>query len=190
MSAIAKEKGNEYLHHMLREVDYESAKAIHANNVKRVIRAIEFHHMTGMKISEHNEQERQKSSPYQFCYFILNDDREHIYERINQRVDLMMEQGLLEEVKSLLAQGCTRQMVSMQGLGYKEIVAYLMHEISLEEAVYNIKRDTRHFAKRQLTWFRREPDVIFLQKEQKSTECLLQEIMIHLRERGVLTEET
>ncbi len=164
LEQLAREHGGEYLHRMLYQVDKKAAEEIHANNVKRVIRALEFHHLTGQMISQHNEAERQKESPYRFCYFVLNDERGRLYERINQRVDKMMEEGLLKEVTALRDMGCTRDMVSMQGLGYKEIFDYLSGEATLEEAVYRIKRDTRHFAKRQLTWFRRERDVIWINK--------------------------
>ena len=164
LEQIADEKGAEYLHEMLRVVDPVSADTIHANNVKRVIRALEFYHQTGEKISEHNEQERSKNSPYNFCYFVLNDDREKLYERINLRIDQMLEEGLVDEVKALKNKGYTRDMVSMQGLGYKEVLDYLNGECTLEEAIYILKRDTRHFAKRQLTWFRRERDVIWIEK--------------------------
>ena len=164
MEQLADEKGAEHLHEMLRKVDPVSADTIHANNVKRVIRALEFYHQTGEKISEHNEQERAKESPYDFCYFVLNDDREKLYERINLRIDQMLEEGLVDEVKALKDKGYTRDMVSMQGLGYKEILDYLNNECTLEEAIYILKRDTRHFAKRQLTWFRRERDVIWIDK--------------------------
>ena len=142
------------------------AAAIHQNNVKRVIRAIEFYRQTGKKISLHNEQEREKQSPYQFLYYVRDTDRKTLYERIDRRVDLMMEHGLVDEVKHLADMGCTRNMVSMQGLGYKEILDYLSGEIPLEEAVYILKRDTRHFAKRQITWFKRERDVRWLELEQ------------------------
>lgn len=162
LESFAKEHGAEALHEKLREVDQKSAETIHANNIKRVIRALEFYQKTGMKISEHNETERQKESPYQFVYFVLNDDRENLYRRIDLRVDQMIEEGLVAEVKALKARGYDRSMVSMQGLGYKEILAYLNGEMSLETAVNILKRDTRHFAKRQLTWFRRERDVRFL----------------------------
>lgn len=165
LDILAKEKGAGYLHDMLRTVDPKSAEDIHANNVKRVIRALEYYHQTGQRISEHNEQERQKESPYEFVYFVLNAPREKLYERIDKRVDQMMEEGLVEEVKRLKEMGCTKEMVSMQGLGYKEILEYLDGACSLEEAVYTIKRDTRHFAKRQLTWFRRERQVTWIQKE-------------------------
>ena len=160
----AEEKGAEYLHGKLREVDPASAGAIHANNIKRVIRALEFYEQTGEKISLHNETERKKESAYASCYFVLNDDREKLYERIDRRVDEMLAEGLVAEVEALKKRGCTRKLVSMQGLGYKEILAYLDGEYSLEEAVYRIKRDTRHFAKRQITWFKREKEVIWINK--------------------------
>ena len=166
LEQFAKEKGAEYLHEKLREVDSKSAENIHANNVKRVIIALEFYHQNGTPISEHNEEQKQQTSPYNLAYFVLTAPREILYERIDRRVDQMMEEGLLEEVKSLRERGCHRGMVSMQGLGYKEILAYLEGEYPLEEAVRILKRDTRHFAKRQLTWFRREQDVIWVDKEQ------------------------
>lgn len=164
LEKIASEYGAEHLHDMLKEIDPASADAIHANNVKRVIRALEFYKLTGQKISEHNEKERAKESPYDFCYFVLNDERQNLYNRIDLRIDQMLEEGLLEEVTALKNKGYTKDMVSMQGLGYKEILDYLNGECTLEEAVYILKRDTRHFAKRQLTWFRRERDVIWIDK--------------------------
>ena len=189
MEQLAAEKGAEYLHQMLAEIDPRSAQDIHANNVKRVIRALEFYHETGQKISEHNEKERQKTSPYNFAYFVLNDDRSRLYQRIDQRIDIMLEEGLVEEVKRLKVKGYTRDMVSMQGLGYKEILDYLAGEISLDEAVYRIKRDTRHFAKRQITWFKRERDVIWLAKEEfhYQDDQLLQYIKEQLQKQGILT---
>lgn len=164
MERLAEAEGSMALHRMLCEVDPESAELIHANNVKRVIRALEFYRQTGRKISEHNETERQKESPYDFYYYVVHMDRTLLYERINRRVDLMMEEGLIEEVLNLKNMGCTRDMVSMQGLGYKEILAYLEEECSLTDAVSILKRDTRHFAKRQLTWFKRERDVRWIDK--------------------------
>ena len=166
LEQLASEKGAHYLHERLHTVDPESAKSIHENNVKRVIRALEYFEQTGEKISTHNEIEREKKSPYDVSYFVLTDDRENLYARINQRVDLMIEHGLVEEVQMLLAYGCDRNSVSMQGLGYKEIIDYLNGELTLFDAIELIKRDTRHFAKRQLTWFRREQDVIFLDKQE------------------------
>ena len=185
LEQIAKENGPEKLHEMLREVDPESADAIHANNVKRVIRALEFYKLTGQKISEHNEKERAKESPYEFCYFVLNDDRKLLYDRIDLRIDKMMEEGLLEEVSSLKNKGYTKDMVSMQGLGYKEILDYLNGECSLEEAIYILKRDTRHFAKRQLTWFRRERDVIWVDKNNydHDEEKILDVMLSYVKER-------
>lgn len=162
LEQTAKEKGAEYLHQMLKEVDPVSAEQIHANNIKRVVRAIEFYRQTGTKISEHNQAERQKKTPYDLFYYVLNMERQALYERIDKRVDQMLDDGLVEEVKRLAAMGCTRDMVSMQGLGYKEILDYLDGQCSLSEAVYTIKRDTRHFAKRQITWFKREKDVRWL----------------------------
>lgn len=166
LEQLAKEQGTAALHELLCRVDPKSGEAIHANNQKRMIRALEYHHLTGEPISVHNERERSKESPYRFQYFILNDIRSSLYEKIDRRVDQMMEQGLVEEVAGLKASGCTRDMVSMQGLGYKEILAYLDGEMSLDEAVYLIKRDTRHFAKRQLTWFKRERDVTWVNKQE------------------------
>ena len=165
LEALAEREGErapQLLHAMLRQVDPEAAAQIHANNIKRVIRAIEYFRQTGEKISLHNQQEREKKSPYNFLYYVLNTDRALLYERIDRRVDLMVEQGLVEEVKALRDMGCRRGHTSMQGLGYKEILDYLEGRCSLEEAVYILKRDTRHFAKRQLTWFKREREVRFL----------------------------
>ncbi|WP_342755870.1 tRNA (adenosine(37)-N6)-dimethylallyltransferase MiaA [Kineothrix sedimenti] len=166
LEALAEERGNAFLHEMLEKVDKRAAEAIHENNVKRVIRALEFHMLTGEKISEHNEEQREKKSAYLSRYFVLNDLRSLLYEKIDERVDKMLRDGLVEEVECLKKEGCTGNMVSMQGLGYKEILSYLAGEIDLERAVYLIKRDTRHFAKRQLTWFRREKDVIWINKNE------------------------
>lgn len=165
LEAVAQDKGSEYLHHMLARVDPVSAEIIHANNQKRVIRALEYYELTGEPISAHNEAQHARQSAYDSYYFVLNEDRARLYDRIDKRVDSMMDNGLVEEVRSLIALGCKREHTSMQGLGYKEILDYLNGDISLERAVYLIKRDTRHFAKRQLTWFRREKEVIWLDKE-------------------------
>lgn len=166
LEALAAEKGAGYLHAQLRAVDEKSAEAIHPNNVKRVIRALEYYRETGEPISAHNETQKERESPYNYAYFVLTDDRKVLYERIDRRVDVMLEAGLVEEVKGLQEMGCRSDMVSMQGLGYKEILAYLNGETSLGEAVYILKRDTRHFAKRQLTWFKREKDVIWVDKRE------------------------
>lgn len=160
------EHGAQALHDRLMELDPKSAETIHPNNIQRVVRAVEYCLETGKKFSEHNAIQKERTSIYNHCYFVLNDDRELLYERINERIDIMIKDGLVKEVESLLDMGYTKDLVSMQGLGYKEIIAYLEGEISLEEAIYILKRDTRHFAKRQLTWFRREEDVIWVNKNQ------------------------
>ena len=188
LEALAEEKGGEHLHEMLRKVDPVSADAIHAHNVKRVIRAREFYHQNGSPISAHNEEQKQHESPYNLAYFVLNMPRELLYERIDLRVDQMMKEGLLEEVSRLKEEGCHRGMVSMQGLGYKEILAYLDGEYPLEEAVRVLKRDTRHFAKRQLTWFRREQEVTWVNKDQFSyQEDQILDYMLEIcRKKGIL----
>lgn len=182
LEAFAEREGAEALYERLKAVDPASCESIHAHNVKRVIRALEFYEKTGQPISAHNEVQRQNVSPYRFAYFVLNDRREKIYSRIDLRVEQMVAAGLVEEVQRLKEMGCTKDMVSMQGLGYKEILRYLEGEFTLEEAIYLIKRDTRHFAKRQLTWFRREKEVIWVEKpeiDQTGQETLdrMQEIL-------------
>lgn len=181
LEELAEREGPARLHDMLREVDPASAETIHPNNQKRVIRALEFFYLTGEPISRHNERERRRPSAYASCYFVLNDLRERIYARIDERVDGMLEMGLVAEVEALKAMGCHRGMVSMQALGYKEILAYLDGECSFAEAVERIKRDTRHFAKRQLTWFRREKDVIWIDKSEFHYDDA--EILRYMRER-------
>ena len=190
LQEIAREKGAQALHEMLRTVDPDSAEVIHANNVKRVIRALEYYHETGEPISKHNEQERAKESPYRFAYFVLNDARDTLYQNIDLRVDEMMQAGLLDEVRRLRENGCTRDLVSMQGLGYKEMIDYLEGKYDLTEAVRVLKRDTRHFAKRQLTWFRRERDVVWLDKQSfgHDRRKLLGYMMEVLKEKGIAKE--
>lgn len=185
---LAKEKGAEYLHNILKEKDPKAAEEIHPNNIKRVIRALEFFEKTGLAISAHNEAERQKISPYNFCYFVLNDDRDKLYRRIDKRVDIMLEEGLEAEVRKLSEMGCTKNLVSMQGLGYKEMLSFLKGEISLEEAVYIIKRDTRHFAKRQITWFKREKEVVWINKPDFGYDdnAILEFMMSKMKEKRIL----
>ena len=182
------EEGASELYEMLKTVDPKAAQEIHPRNIKRIIRALEFYHQTGKKISEHNETQRQRESPYNYAYFVLTDERSRLYERIDRRVDLMMEQGLLDEVRYLKERGVRKDSTAMQGLGYKELYAYLEGEYPLDEAVRIIKRDTRHFAKRQLTWFKRERDVIWADKsvigqdEQKLADYMLG----YLREKKII----
>lgn len=189
LETLAEEHGNQYLHDRLKEVDPESAEAIHPNNRKRVIRALEFYQETGRKISEHNAKEQMRTSPYNFAYFVLNDERSHLYKRIDARVDKMIEDGLEAEVRRLKEMGCTKDMVAMQGIGYKEMLSYLDGSYSLEEAVYIIKRETRHFAKRQITWFKRERDVIWLNKNEfdYKNEAILAYMIKILKEKAIIS---
>lgn len=185
---LGEEKGNHYLHELLRKVDPESAEEIHENNRKRVIRALEFYENCGKPISTHNKEQRQKTSAYNSCYFVLTDDRKKLYERIESRVDQMLSNGLVDEVRTLKERGCNASMVSMQGLGYKEILEYLDGRCSLLEAVEKIKKETRHFAKRQLTWFRREKDVIWLDKQAFAydEDAVLSCILENLRKKEII----
>ena len=188
LEEIAKEQGSSVLYEMLRRVDPKSCEAIHENNVKRVIRALEFYKQTGKPISEHNETEREKTSPYNFAYFVLTDDRKVLYDRIDKRVDIMVENGLFEEVEMLKKKGYTKDMVSMQGIGYKEVFDYFEGACSYEDAVYILKRDTRHFAKRQLTWFRREKDVTWVDKQAlgRNDDAILNFITKELDNRNII----
>ncbi len=175
----AKTEGVHVLHEELRKVDPASAKIIHENNSKRVIRALEYYHKTGKPISVHNSEQHERKSPYDFKYFVLTDDRKTLYSRIDKRVDQMIEEGLVDEVQSLEKYNIPRTATSMQSLGYREIIGYLDGEYDLERAIYLIKLNTRHFAKRQLTWFRRERDVIWLDKQafNHDDELLLKEMI-------------
>ncbi len=164
LSSIFDEKGADYLHAKLKEIDPKAAEEIHPNNKKRVIRALEYYKETGRCISDHNEEEKKRSSPYDLAFFVINMDRDLLYERINDRVDFMMQEGLVDEVLYLRAMGLSRDNVSMQGLGYKEMLDYFDGRTTLDEAVEIIKRDSRHFAKRQITWFKREEDAIWLDR--------------------------
>lgn len=152
------------LYEMLKAVDPASCESIHENNVKRVIRALEFFHETGYPISTHNAEQRSREAAYDARFFVLTDERAKLYERIDARVDKMVAAGLVDEVRALKDRGVPRMSTAMQGLGYKEIYDYLAGECSLDEAIYTIKRDSRHFAKRQVTWFKREPDAIWVDR--------------------------
>lgn len=186
LSAYARQYGAEALHARLAAVDAQAAEIIHANNVKRVIRALEFYEQTGDRISRHNEEQHGKESAYNSAYFVLTQERALLYRRIEQRIDSMIEEGLVEEVRSLMAEGCTAGMVSMQGLGYKEILSYLNGECTLAEAISVLKRDTRHFAKRQLTWFKRERDVLWFDKgAYADEEAILTAMLSEAKSRGI-----
>ncbi|WP_125153702.1 tRNA (adenosine(37)-N6)-dimethylallyltransferase MiaA [Clostridium rectalis] len=165
LEQLAKEKGKGYVHNLLKEVDIESYNNIHLNNLKRVIRALEVYHLTGKKMSEYKSSEDIYNIPYNLKYFVLNMDRQKLYDRIDKRVDIMMEKGLVKEVIKLRDMGCTEEMQSMKGIGYKEILYYLQGKISLDEAVYLIKKGSRNYAKRQLTWFRKDNRVTWVDKD-------------------------
>lgn len=159
------EQGAAAMHDRLKACDPKAAEEIHPNNSKRVIRALEYFEETGKPISSHNEEQKEKESPYTYCYFVLNDDRARLYDRINLRVDIMMQQGLVDEVKKLMDMGLDESYVSMKGIGYKELFPYIRGEMPLESCVEAIKMESRRYAKRQLTWFRREKDVIWVDKQ-------------------------
>lgn len=181
LETLAIEKGNEYIHEMLKECDPISYKEIHPNNRKRVIRALEVFKLTNKPFSSYNAGEDFYNSNYDIYYYVLTMDREKLYNRINMRVDIMMEKGLLEECIKLKEMGYTSDMQSMQGIGYKEILYYLEGKLSLEEAVNMIKQGSRNYAKRQLTWFRRDNRCVFIDKDKMSDEEILDKIINDIR---------
>ena len=185
---LEKEKGAVYLYEMLKNVDPKSAESIHYRNVKRVVRALEYYKQTGNRISEHNEEQRKKDSPYNYKYFVLNDIRDNLYERINKRVDIMFDDGLIDEMQLLTKMGIGRDNTSMQGIGYKEILDYLegrCDEAGLREM---IKQDTRHFAKRQLTWFRREKVIDWININEYDYDCvkIMDYMLDKLKDSGII----
>ena len=188
LQKFADENGAHALHELLKDIDPVSYETIHENNIKRVIRALEYYEQNNEPISKHNEQERTKESPYNFAYFVLNDMRQNLYNRIDKRVDIMMEEGLLDEIQKLKNMGYTKDMVSMQGIGYKEMLRYLDGEYSLEDAVEKVKQESRRFAKRQLTWFRREKEVIWIDKDKYDYDegRIMMFIENTLKEKGVI----
>lgn len=177
LDKLANEHGNNYIHEMLKDIDPISYKEIHANNRKRVIRALEVYKLTGKPFSSYNAGEDFYKSEYDVHYYVLTMDREKLYERINLRVDIMMEKGLLEECIKLKEMGYTSSMQSMQGIGYKEILYYLEGDVKLQEAINMIKQGSRNYAKRQLTWFRRDPRVTFLDKDKLSYVEILEKVI-------------
>jgi tRNA dimethylallyltransferase len=188
LEELANTLGNEYIHNMLKDIDPVSYEKIHPNNLKRVIRALEYYKETKTPISLHNEKESQKESPYNLLFYVLTMDREHLYQRIDERVDIMIKEGLVDEVKKLKKMGYSKDLVSMKGLGYKEIYAYLDGEYDLERAIYILKRDTRHFAKRQLTWFKREKNVRWLNVDEFNcnVELILNKILKDIEELKII----
>ena len=162
LQKMAEENGNEAVHKLLEEADPIEAKKVHYNNVKRVIRALEICKTTGMTKTEADKL-AIKESLYNAEIFGMAMDRERLYERINRRVDMMMEEGLLDEVKRLLAMGIRRNSTAMQAIGYKEILEYLDGECDLASAVDKIKQESRRYAKRQMTWFRRNKSIKWIE---------------------------
>ena len=183
---LAQEQGPEVLFERLKEVDPEYAEIMHANNVKRVTRALEYHYLTGQKFSEHNAEQKEKETPYDAAVIILNMDREKLYERIELRIDIMMQEGLLEEVKGLLDRGYTPDLVSMQGIGYKEFIPYFNGECTLEDAVTQLKTNTRRFAKRQLTWFRRQIEGLWVDLSKSTGEEAMADVLEYLKQQEIL----
>ncbi|MFL0196380.1 tRNA (adenosine(37)-N6)-dimethylallyltransferase MiaA [Clostridium sp. WILCCON 0269] len=162
---LAETQGKCHLHSLLKNVDSESYERLYPNDLKRIIRALEVYKLTGKTIGEFSDRANLYDIPYKIGYFVLNMNRNELYERINRRVDIMMEQGLIDEVKKLKSMGYTSDMQSMKGIGYKEVMGYLDGEISLDEAIYLIKKGSRNYAKRQLTWFRKDERAIWVNKD-------------------------
>lgn len=165
LEELANDKGNKYVHEILKDIDYVSYTKLHPNNLKRVIRALEVYKVSGKPFSSFEENNNEYNIDYNVHYFVLTMNRDKLYERINKRVDMMLEMGLIEEVKSLKEKGYTPEMQSMKGIGYKEILYYLNGEVTLEDAVEMIKQGSRNYAKRQLTWFRKNPKVQWINKD-------------------------
>lgn len=162
LNELAKQHGSQYLLDILKEFDPVSAQRLHPGNLRRIVRAIEFYRTTGIPISEHQEMTKQKESRYEPLMLCVKWDREVLYDRINKRVDIMLNDGLLDEVKQLMEMGYTKELNSMNGIGYKEIIDYFEGNMSLEDTVNLIKQSSRRYAKRQLTWFRRDKRIHWL----------------------------
>ena len=188
LEEISINEGSKRLHEMLKEADPAAAAKLHPNDKRRIIRALEYNMTSGLKISEHNQDSKLKISPYNYAYFVLNDKRELIYDSINRRVDKMLENGLVSEVKNLLKAGYIKDSTALQAIGYKEVIEYLEGNIDYDRAAELIKQNTRHFAKRQITWFKREKDVIWLNKNEYDydNDRILSAIMAKLEERNIV----
>ena len=172
---LAEKKGNLYLHSRLQEIDPETADRLHPNDQRRIIRALEVYRATGKTVSYYKQKARERPDPYHHLKIGLTASREEIYDRINKRVDRMLKQGLLEEVKDLITAGYSPELPALQGLGYKELIGYLEGEYDYQEAVRLIKRNTRHFAKKQLTWFKKEKDVHWFRVDKAKKKDLRQQ---------------
>ena len=194
LEVLAAEKGVEYVHEMLKDVDEVSYKKLYPNDLKRVIRALEVYKVTGISISEASKNEDIFNIPYNVYYYVLNMDSAKLYERINKRVDIMVEAGLLNEVISLSKEGYTKDMQSMKGIGYKEILEALDGVVSMDKAIENIKQFSRNYAKRQLTWFRKDPRAIWIDKDNFNSDeevaaYIIEDYKIRKQENAVGQEE-
>ena len=165
LSTLANTEGNEYVHSLLKDIDEETYNKLNANDLKRVIRALEVYRVSGKPMSEFKEEQNLLDIPYNIYYFVLNMDRQKLYSRINCRVDAMVKNNLINEVIELKKMGYNSDMQSMKGIGYKELLYYLNHEISLNDAIEMIKQGSRNYAKRQLTWFRKDPRINWINKD-------------------------
>ena len=186
---IANEKGNKYLHSMLEKVDAITAEKLHINDRRRIIRALEVYKFTGIPMSEHQKRSIQQPSPYKTAIIGLTMERKLLYKRIELRVDNMIEQGLIQEVRSLIDMGYNKKMTSMQGLGYKEIIDYIENNTTLSQAIEILKRDTRRYAKRQLTWFRRNKNIFWIDIEPENDSNkrgILRKCLKHIEEIGIM----
>lgn len=176
MERLASEKGNLSVYEKLQEIDPKAAQRIHPNNVRRVIRALEINQITG-KSAEDFSVDPKKNSEYEVILIGLTRPRDILYDRINKRVEIMLNNGLLEEVKKLKKSGLDDSYQSMQGIGYKEVLEYLDGKVTYETMVDEIQKGSRHYAKRQLTWFKRYPDMYWLDLQEKTTQMALDEIL-------------
>lgn len=186
LTQLLEAHGKEHLHKMLASFDPISANKIHMNNAKRVMRALEVYYITGRPFSSFNTDFREESDDYDFVIIGLEMDRQLLYNRINRRVDDMVKEGLIEEVSRLRALGYGRELTSMQGIGYKEIMQYLDRETTLEESIRLLKRNTRRLAKRQFTWFKADRRIRWINVDPDNIEHTLCAVQNYLSERGIL----
>lgn len=190
LEKLAQEHGKEYVYNMLKQVDAETAQRLHINNFNRIIRALEVYHLGKEQISQQNHYEATGELVYNVYIVGLNRQRQHLYERINQRVDMMIDDGFVNEVKTLLDNGAKLDWQSMKGIGYREIASYLQGEISLDKAIEEMKKATRHFAKRQFTWYKKMPYISWYDVEQLTSEELLDKVTYDCRKYFSVDEVT
>lgn len=176
LTEVAQQKGGEHLLNILSEFDEVSAKRLHPNNVRRIVRAIEFYRLTGMPISKHQEITKQRESRYDSLIFALDWNRQVLYNRIDKRVDIMMNDGLIDEVQDLKEKGYTKELSSMKGIGYKEVFDYLDSVYTYDELLEVMKRESRRYAKRQLTWFRRDERIHWISPEDEPIQIIIDAI--------------